>query len=199
MFVNLWVLKSICIILVINDLSCNSTPASPHIHTHHHEEREEDGGYSARDKNHILNGQHHSEFDHEAILGSMKEAEEFDHLDPVEAKRRLRILLTKMDLDKDEKIDRKELHAWILRSFKMLSEEESQDRFEDADENEDGVVTWPEYIADSYGINSSDEDSDVSNEDRSEENKVRYLSSKTVLCPCACAPEFHHKNRRLVV
>lgn len=69
MLVNLSVLKSLCIILVINDLSCNSTPASPHIHTHHHEEREEDGGYSARDKNHIINGQHHSEFDHEAILG----------------------------------------------------------------------------------------------------------------------------------
>jgi hypothetical protein len=73
----------------------------------------------------------------------------------------------------------------------MLSEEESQDRFEDADENEDGVVTWPEYIADSYGINSSDEDSDVSNEDRSEENKVSYLN-KTVLC--ACAPAFCHSR-----
>jgi hypothetical protein len=52
--------------------------------------------------------------------GSVKEAEEFDHLDPAEAKRRLRILLTKMDLDKDENIDRKELHAWILRSFKLV-------------------------------------------------------------------------------
>jgi hypothetical protein len=70
MFVSLSVLKSVCIILVINDLSCSSTPASPHIHTHHHQEREEDGGYSARDKNHIVNGQHHSEFDHEAILGA---------------------------------------------------------------------------------------------------------------------------------
>jgi hypothetical protein len=67
----------------------------------------------------------------------------------------------------------------------MLSEEESQDRFEDADENEDGVVTWSEYIADAYGISSSNEDNDVSNEDRVEENKVRYLS-ETVLCICAC-------------
>lgn len=158
-------------ILLINNLLCDSTPASPHIHTHHHE-REEDGAYSPRDKSHIIQGQHHSEFDHEAILGSVKEAEEFDHLDPVEAKRRLRILLTKMDLDKDEHIDRKELHSWILRSFKMLSEEESQDRFEDADENEDGVVTWSEYIADSYGISGSDEDNEVSGEDKSEENKL---------------------------
>jgi hypothetical protein len=66
----------------------------------------------------------------------------------------------------------------------MLSEEESQDRFEDADENEDGVVTWPEYIADSYGINGNEEDNDVSGEDKSEENKVSYLCSMTLLCEC---------------
>jgi len=172
----------VCIILLINNLLCDSTPASPHIHTHHHE-REEDGAYSPRDKSHVTHGQHHSEFDHEAILGSVKEAEEFDHLDPVEAKRRLRILLTKMDLDKDEHIDRKELHAWILRSFKMLSEEESQDRFEDSDENEDGVVTWSEYIADSYGITGNDEDNDVSVEDKSEENKL--LSDDKILFEAA--------------
>jgi hypothetical protein len=64
----------------------------------------------------------------------------------------------------------------------MLSVEESQDRFEDADENEDGVVTWSEYIADSYGINDNDEDNDVSVEDRSEENKVSYLCSMTLSC-----------------
>jgi hypothetical protein len=66
----------------------------------------------------------------------------------------------------------------------MLSEEESQDRFEDADENEDGVVMWSEYIADSYGINDSDEDNDVSSEDKSEENKVSYHSSMALSCVC---------------
>jgi hypothetical protein len=52
------------------------------------------------------------------LLGSVKEAEEYDSLPPDEAKRRLRILLTKMDLNKDSQIDRKELHSWILRSFR---------------------------------------------------------------------------------
>jgi hypothetical protein len=68
MFVNL-VWKSMCVVVVVNFLLCDSTPASSHIHTHHQEEREEDGGYSPRDKTHIVNGHHHSEFDHEAILG----------------------------------------------------------------------------------------------------------------------------------
>lgn len=33
----------------------------------------------------------------------------------------------------------------------MLTEEESAERFEDADENEDGVVSWEEYKNDAYG------------------------------------------------
>lgn len=40
----------------------------------------------------------------------------------------------------------------------MLSEEESAERFEDADENEDGKVTWEEYKVDAYGMDGSDEE-----------------------------------------
>jgi Ca2+-binding EF-hand superfamily protein len=42
-------------------------------------------------------------------------------------------------------ICRNELYSWILRSFKSLSKEESDERFEDCDDNEDGKVTWDEY------------------------------------------------------
>lgn len=52
------------------------------------------------------------------FLGSAKEAEEYDHLSPEESKRRLAILLNKMDLNGDKQIDKNELKAWILRSFK---------------------------------------------------------------------------------
>lgn len=139
--------------ILFSHLTFEVTPASPaHIHTHQiNKERVDDGIYLGRDRNHIVDGEHHSEFDHEAILGSVREAEEFDHLTPEESKKRLSILLTKMDYNNDQVIDRNELRAWILRSFKMLTEEESADRFEDADENEDGKVTWEEYRADAFG------------------------------------------------
>uniref|UniRef100_A0A1B6J5R2 Reticulocalbin-3 n=1 Tax=Homalodisca liturata TaxID=320908 RepID=A0A1B6J5R2_9HEMI len=152
--------KTVLAIVFISQLTFEVTPASPaHIHSHHlNKEREEDGSFVSRDHNHITNGEHRTEFDHEAILGSVKDAEEFDHLSPEESKRRLKILLLKMDMNKDSIIDRKELHAWILRSFRMLSEEESAERFEDADENEDGKVTWDEYKADSYGMDGSEEE-----------------------------------------
>ncbi|KAL1124715.1 hypothetical protein AAG570_001338 [Ranatra chinensis] len=144
---------TILVLIFISHLTFEVTPASPaHIHSHHlSKEREEDGAYAARGHEYSADGKHRTEFDHEAILGSVKDAEEFDHLSPEESKRRLRILLGKMDLNKDQQIDRNELKAWILRSFKMLSEEESNERFEDADENQDGEVTWEEYKLDAYG------------------------------------------------
>lgn len=84
-------------------------------------ERVSDGAYSPRDHGHFSDsGEHDSSFDHEAILGSHKEAEDYHNLNPQEAKRRLEILLKKMDINKDQQIDRKELKAWIIRSFKLV-------------------------------------------------------------------------------
>lgn len=40
----------------------------------------------------------------------------------------------------------------------MLSEEEATERLEDADADNNGIITWNEYLADTYGIDS-DEDS----------------------------------------
>lgn len=124
-----------------------------HTHTQSGKERLEDGAFSPRsDHGHFDESEHHNEFDHEAILGSVKEAEEFHELSPDESKRRLRILVEKMDLNSDQYIDRHELKAWILRSFKKLSEEEAEDRFEDLDENNDDLISWEEYIKDVYGM-----------------------------------------------
>ncbi|XP_015109153.1 reticulocalbin-2 [Diachasma alloeum] len=135
--------------------------ASAHIHTHQHSkiggsERTQDGAFSPRDSDHYVDGEHHEEFDHEAILGSVREAEEFHHLPIEESKKRLKILLEKMDLNKDGFIERNELKAWILRSFSMLSSEESKDRLEDADANDDGKISWEEILHDTYGSDPED-------------------------------------------
>jgi len=73
-------------------------------------EREDDGAFSPRDHHHGHGEEHDNSFDHEAILGSKKDAEEFDELSPEEAKRRLKVLLSKMDRNLDESIDRNELY-----------------------------------------------------------------------------------------
>ena len=59
------------------------------------------------------------------ISGSTKDAEEFDQLPPEEAKKRLKILVDKMDSDSDGFVDKSEMNAWILKSFASLSKEES--------------------------------------------------------------------------
>lgn len=48
--------------------------------------------------------------------------------------------------------------------FRMLSEEESRDRMEDADENGDGIVTWEEYVADAYGMEGNEDASFIDTE-----------------------------------
>lgn len=155
--------RPVCVLLslIVCCLISYGDAASAHIHTHQHDkpngsERTEDGAFSPRDMDHYAGGEHHQEFDHEAILGSVKEAEEFDKLPMQESKRRLAILLKKMDLDNDKFIERNELKAWILRSFSMLSAEESQDRLEDADTDDDGKVSWSEILQDTYGSDPED-------------------------------------------
>lgn len=141
---------------------CASAAVHSHSHSQNSLERESDGSFRSRDTDHYDDDVHHSEFDHEAILGSVKEAEQFDKLTPEESKRRLAILLGKMDLNGDQYIDRQELKAWILKSFINLSREEADDRMEEVDENGDRRVTWLEYIRDTFGV---DTEADISQED----------------------------------
>ncbi|CAB4066549.1 unnamed protein product [Lepeophtheirus salmonis] len=115
-------------------------------------EREEDGAFIPR-----KHGEDHS-FDHEAILGSTKEADEFQNLSPEEAKARLAILLRRMDRNGNRRIEDTELHSWILRSFKSLSLEESNERLNEADFNKDGFVTWHEYLKEEFGMSDFEPD-----------------------------------------
>jgi len=128
----------------------------------HHKEREEDGAFSPKDRGHHgKDGEHDAHWDHEAILGSHKEAEEFDDLSPVEAKKRLRILAGKMDRNLDGFVDKTELRQWIVRSFRMLSREDSDERLKDADHDSDDHVSWEEHKhAEFEGVDEDATDND---------------------------------------
>jgi len=52
-----------------------------------------------------------------ADAGSDAANEEFGRLPPHEAKKRLAVLLLKMDLNRDERISKGELTTWILNNF----------------------------------------------------------------------------------
>lgn len=107
-------------VLVVAIFCVGIETATTHKHGHHTGERMEDGSFRTRDSEHQgADGEHFTEFDHEAMLGSVKEAEEFHQLSPEESKRRLHLLVsTKIDTNQDQFIDKHELKAHILRSFK---------------------------------------------------------------------------------
>ena len=73
--------------------------------------------------------------------------------------------------------------AWILRSFRMLSQEESTERFEDNNEDGDDFVTWDEYKANEFedleGLEEGETPDSSKLEDLSmmEEDKVLFFVS----------------------
>ncbi|VDK83148.1 unnamed protein product [Litomosoides sigmodontis] len=109
-------------------------------------------GFSGKfKKEHGSENDHDIHTDHKAVIGSRKEAEIFDDLSPDEAKRRLEILARKMDRDNDGYVTREELEEVIKKNMIALDLEESNDRFREMDTNQDNLVTWNEYVQESFG------------------------------------------------
>lgn len=73
----MWISALVSSLLLTIVLFTGSKAASAHIHTHQHNkiehgERTQDGAYSPKDMGHYADGEHHQEFDHEAIIGTNK-------------------------------------------------------------------------------------------------------------------------------
>lgn len=77
------VLCTMLLSFILLILCVNAAVMHSHSHTTNvHKEREVDGAYSPRDHTHYSDGEHYSEFDHEAIIGkaAMKNKENVDEL-----------------------------------------------------------------------------------------------------------------------
>ena len=120
-------------------------------------ERVEDSFNSVHYNEH---GEHNPAYDHQAILGSKKTAEEYDELSPEESKQRLRLLVTKggMDQDGDGYVDKKELFDWVSKSFHSLALEEGGERLAEEDLDNDGLVSWSEHINSNFDAENNFED-----------------------------------------
>lgn len=137
-------------------LYCATAAVHGHGVDNNHLERESDGSYRPRDYDHYGDTGHNVEFDHEAILGSVKDAEEFDSLSPEESRKRLAVIIRNMDLNNDKHVDKEELKKWITESFSKLSREEAKERLQEADDNHDESVSWAEYLQ-MFGVDNEDE------------------------------------------
>ncbi|XP_072234053.1 calumenin-A [Leuresthes tenuis] len=84
------------------------------------------------------------DYDHEAFLGQ-DEAKTFDQLPAEESKRRLSIIIGKMDGNKDGFISEEELKVWIKNAQRRHIYESVEHQWNDFDLNKDGLISWAEY------------------------------------------------------
>lgn len=94
-------------------------------------------------------GHHDHRYDQEAFLGKDM-AEEFAKLTPEESRRRLGIIVGKMDKNKSGFVDKEELMEWIRHSTKRGIYEDTEKRWEYYDRDKSGDVHFDEWVKSSY-------------------------------------------------
>ncbi|XP_054480992.1 calumenin-A [Anoplopoma fimbria] len=99
------------------------------------------------------------DYDHEAFLGE-DQAKAFDQLPAEESRRRLGIIVDKMDGDKDGFVSEEELKVWIKRAQKKHIYNNVERQWRDFDVNDDGVISWEEYKNVTYGSYLEDPQTD---------------------------------------
>lgn len=110
------------------------------------------------EKDHSVDGEHNDEYDHEAFLGDMKD--EYDELSPEEAKKRLKVLVRRVDTDSDGFVTEAELTNWIKEMFNKRLEDGVEEDVKTKDEDKDGKITWDEYKKSTYGAEELDGEAD---------------------------------------
>jgi len=88
--------------------------------------------------------EHNVQYDHEAFLGK-EDSEKFDQLTREEAKRRLGLIVDKVDKDKDGSVSQKELEDWIRLVSKRHVMREAEERFEFHNRDKDGFILEDEF------------------------------------------------------
>ncbi|KAJ8974657.1 hypothetical protein NQ317_018876 [Molorchus minor] len=102
------------------------------------------------DKEHFENEHHNPEYDHEAFLG--EEAKTFNELPPEESKRRLGIIVDKIDTNNDSFISREELKDWIRFTQKRYIMEDVNRQWRQQNPENNPTVTWENYQKLVYGF-----------------------------------------------
>jgi len=106
---------------------------------------------------HNFDGRAHSSHeDHVAFLGE-ELAKEFEKLSPQESRRRLRMLVPRIDINKDGFVEEAELEIWIRHRMQKWTVHEDVDAiFRDKDMDGNDKVSWKEYMIRTFGFTEED-------------------------------------------
>ena len=120
---------------------------------------------------HFANGQHNHQYDHEQFLGE-DEAKTFDQLPPEESKRRLGLIVDRIDEDKDGFITISELKRWIEYTQRRYIDEDVDRQWRQHNPDGNDTITWESYRREVYGFM----DALTQDEKEHEENGISYQS-----------------------
>lgn len=118
---------------------------------------------SLSNQKHFEGHEHNADYDHEAFLG--EEAKTFDQLSPEESKKRLAIIVDKIDRDFDSKISREELKAWIQYTQRRYINEDVDRQWFTHNSNNKETIAWEEYKKMVYGFMDDMEPSELEKDD----------------------------------
>lgn len=110
------------------------------------------------EKEYIVDGEYNLEYDYEVFLGDMKD--EYDEFLLEEVFRWLRVLVKKVDFDKDGFVIEEELINWVMDVFSKCFLEGIDEDVKGKDMNSDGKIIWDEYMKEIYGLEEFEDDVD---------------------------------------
>ncbi|XP_046748603.1 calumenin [Diprion similis] len=102
------------------------------------------------EQEHFINSQHNPTYDHEAFLG--EEAKTFDQLSPEESRRRLGIIVDKIDQDKDGFVTQEELKDWIKYTQQRYIQDDVDRQWTTHNPEDKEKLPWQEYRSLVYGF-----------------------------------------------
>lgn len=115
------------------------------------------------EQEHFINSQHNPTYDHEAFLG--EEAKTFDQLSPEESRRRLGIIVNKIDKDQDGFVTQEELKDWIKYTQRRYIQDDVERQWTTHNEGDKEKLPWKEYRSLVYGFIDEAEDQPEKTED----------------------------------
>lgn len=102
-------------------------------------------------KKHFDGDEHNPQFDHEAFLGA-DEAKKFDDLTPEESKRRLGLIVDRIDEDKNGFITLAELKNWISYTQRRYIDEDVGRLWRQHNPENNTSIPWEVYRKSVYGF-----------------------------------------------
>ncbi|KAH8372502.1 hypothetical protein KR093_011773, partial [Drosophila rubida] len=120
---------------------------------------------------HFDGDKHNAQYDHEAFLGA-DEARKFDELTPEESKRRLGLIVDRIDEDKDGFLTLAELKNWIQYTQRRYIDEDVGRLWRQHNPENNETISWEAYRKTVYGFMDALDQSEL----EQEENGVSYMS-----------------------